>query len=384
MAAAIQENRKDIDYMNPDWMRIEVNSTSGLLVGTKSGFLVRCIHILTWMLPSNLSAKIPSKAFEHLLSDEEKATITKNQKMSEREKIRRIEKAFQKLPEQEKVKKMLDILERPENDVWGLGLRTRVDSNGVERYTYSENVYLSKLVSYMLDCEEGAFIDLCDMGAFRTNAMIDAVLNTFVVRGHEKILRELESERMKIIVDGEDAFDFLIVEGQHGGASLLRSFMESEKDWTVEKIHPEAFKDVKYTNLDNEEVSAFSELTRSFGSVKKYMASTQGLYYAFRVKTDGTYEVRLFVLIISICRLGHLQFWLEWDYARLLALVNAAYFLHGKAPWHARHNPIFEANGEQRSNGKDLFRPNIPPRGHKEGGVHSKAGEEVKITSDPS
>jgi hypothetical protein len=233
----------------------------------------------------------------------------------------------------------------------------------------------------MLDCEEGAFIDLCDMGAFRTNAMIDAVLNTFVVRGHDKILRELESARMKIIVDGDDAFDFLIVEGQHGGTSLLRSFIESKKGWTVEKIHPKAFEDVKYNNLNNEDVSVFSELTRGFGSDKKYMSSTQGLYYAFREKEDGTYEVRLFVIIISICRLGHLQIWLEWDYARLLALVNAAYFLHGKVPWNAQHNPIFKANGEQRSDGKDLFRPNIPPRGHKEEGVHSKAGEEVKITS---
>ena len=302
--------------------------------------------------------------------------------MSETEKILLIEEAFDQFTEDERAEKMLEILEDPKNDVWGLVLRTREASNGITKYTYSENVYLSKLLSYMLDCEEGAFIDLCDMGAFRTNAMIDAVLNTFVVRGHDKILKELESARMKIIVEeDEDAFDFLIVEGQHGGTSLLRSFIESEKGWTVEKIHPEAFKDVKYTNLKNEEVSAFSELKRSFRSVQKYMASTQGLYYAFRVKQDGTYEVRLFVIIISMCRLGHLQLWLLGDYARLLALVNAAYFLHRKAPWHARNNPIFKAISEQRSDGKDVFRSNIPPRGHEREGVHSKAGEEVKITS---
>jgi len=372
-----KENREGTGDMNPDWMRIEVNSTSGLLVGTERGSLVRCLHILTWMLPSNLTAKIPSQAFEHILTEAEKQTIRENPNMSEEEKILLIEETFEKFTIDEKVKKMLEILERPENDVWWLGLRTRVDANGVKRYTYSENVYLSKLLSDMLDCEQGAFIDLCDFGAFRTNAMIDAVLNTFVVRGHEKILKELESERMKIIVDEEDSFDFLIVEGQHGGTSLLNSFIESEKGWTVEKIHPKAFEDVKYNNLKNKDVSVFSELTRGFGSDEKYMSSTQGLYYAFRDKGEGEYEVRLLVVIISLCRLGHLQIWLTWDYVRLLALVNAAYFLHGKVPWNARNNPIFKAIGEQRSNGKDLYRPNIPPQIYAKEGVHPIAGAEV-------
>ena len=361
--------------MKADFVRIELNSTSGMLAGVgyfdqadtslpttlkKESFdPVPCImggDSLTWSLPSNLTAELTSSAFCDILNAEERIAI--QQDRSENEKILRISAAIDRMNAEEKELNFLKLLLKKENDVWSLGTRQAPDvtDGDLKKYTCSENVHLTKTVVGMNDLEHGALIDLCGFGAFRNYSLKDAVLGTFVVRGFEKISRENETNRAKIIVE-DDTFHFWMSEGAHGGISFLKHFKDAE--WDIMKIHPDAFEKIEFLGQDEKLVSAKEMIVSGFRSAKRYMQSWQGLYYCYRTNASGEVEVRWLFNIISICRLGHLELWLLWDYRRLLAMINVVRFLRGKRVYAFNSNPLKDALDE-RMNGR-IFRKFLKP-----------------------
>ena len=360
--------------MKPDLVRIELNSTSGMLAGVyfdqadtslpttlkKESFdPVPCIKggdSLTWSLPSNLTAELTSSAFCDILSAEERIAI--QQDRSENEKILIISGAIDRMNAEDKKSNFLKLLLKKENDVWSLGTRQAPDvtDGDLKKYTCSENVHLTKTVVGMNDLEHGALIDLCGFSAFRNYSLKDAVLGTFVVRGFEKISRENETNRAKIIVE-DDTFHFWMSEGAHGGISFLKHFKDAE--WDIMKIHPDAFEKIEFLGQDEKLVSAKEMILSGFRSAKRYMQSWQGLYYCYRKNTNGEVEVRWLFNIISLCRLGHLELWLLWDYRRLLAMINVVRFLRGKRVYAFNSNPLKDALDE-RMNGR-IFRKFLKP-----------------------
>ena len=361
--------------MKADLVRIELNSTSGMLAGVgyfdradtslpttlKKESFVPCPCImggdsLTWTLPSNLTAELTSSAFYDILNAEERIAI--QQDTSENQKILSISDAIDRMNGEDKESNFLKLLWKKENDVWSLGTRQAPDVTDGDRkkYTCSENVHLTKTVVGMNDLERGALIDLCGFGAFRNYSLKDAVLGTFVVRGFEKISRENESNRAKIIVE-DDTFHFWMSEGAHGGISFLKHFKDAE--WDIMKIHPDAFEKIEFLGQDEKLVSAREMIVSGFRSAKRYMQSWQGLYYCYRKNAKGEVEVRWLFNIISICRLGHLELWLLWDYRRLLAMINVVRFLRGKRVYAFNSNPLKDALDE-RMNGR-IFRKFLKP-----------------------
>jgi len=360
--------------MKADFVRIELNSTSGMLAGVyfdqadtslpttlkKESFdPVPCIKggdSLTWSLPSNLTAELTSSAFCDILSAEERIAI--QQDRSENEKILIISGAIDRMNAEDKKSNFLKLLLKKENDVWSLGTRQAPDvtDGDLKKYTCSENVHLTKTVVGMNDLEHGALIDLCGFGAFRNYSLKDAVLGTFVVRGFEKISRENETNRAKIIVE-DDTFHFWMSEGAHGGISFLKHFKDAE--WDIMKIHPDAFEKIEFLGQDEKLVSAKEMILSGFRSAKRYMQSWQGLYYCYRTNASGEVEVRWLFNIISLCRLGHLELWLLWDYRRLLAMINVVRFLRGKRVYAFNSNPLKDALDE-RMNGR-IFRKFLKP-----------------------
>ena len=368
--------RKKQSTMKADLTRIELNSTSGMLAGVwyydaaadyhaKASQLIGFVRSdiimggdsLTWMLPSNLTAKLTSVAFADILEPDQQSEMERTCR-SEKERISFIATVLKEMDHETKKFKFFELLTKKENDVWGLGkrqVRDVTDGNRM-KFTCSENVSMTKTVVDMNDLERGALIDLCGFGAFRTSSLIDAFLGTFVVRGFEKISRENESNRAKIIVE-DDTFHYWMCEGAHGGISFLKHF--KDEGWEVMKIHPDAFKNIEFLGQNDELVSAREMLTSGFRSTSKYMQSWQGLYYCHRKNTDGTVEVRWLLNIISLCRLGHLELWLLWDYRRLLAMINVVRFLRGKNMYAFNSNPLKDALDE-RMNGR-IFRKFLKP-----------------------
>jgi len=371
-----KSERRNQSTMKANLTRIELNSTSGMLAGVfyyeaaatfyvntlkQMGFVWMDIimggNSLTWMLASNLTAKLTSVAFADILEPNQQSEM-ESTCSSEKERISFIAKVLKEMNHETKKLKFFQLLTKKENDVYGLGRRQAPDVTDGNRmkFTCSENVSSTKTVVDMNDLERGALIDLCGFGAFRTSGLIDAVLGTFVVRGFEKISRENESNRAKIIVE-DDTFHYWMSEGAHGGISFLKHF--KDKGWDVMKIHPDAFQNIEFLGQNDELVSAREMLTSGFRSARKYMQSWQGLYYCHRKNADGTVEVRWLLNIISLCRLGHLELWLLWDYRRLLAMINVVRFLRGKRVYAFNSNPLKDALDE-RMNGR-IFRKFLKP-----------------------
>jgi hypothetical protein len=346
--------------------RIEPNSTSGMLVGCVGLviWLTHAGHSMTWFLCSNLTAKLPSVAYKDVLSDVEKEIMEK--KKSEMEKVIFLNAKIREMSEEVKKKKVLEVLRKRENDVRVVGTRERKEIGGSGKVKISsENPFMSKIVNYMFGLDKSVLIDNAGAGAFKNEKKKDSVLGTFKVRAFDKISKLMEKTRIKLIVLN-DTFHFWLSEGAWGGICNLQEFLDQE--WTVCKVHPDAFERIKFRNRKGDLESATNMLLRwsIFSNVKKYMKSWHGYYVCYKrisgeSATEEVYEVRWLLNIISLCRFGHLRLWLLNDYRELLATINVFRYLRGKRMWDYNQNPLTWAD-DKRSDGKFLVRPFLGPK----------------------
>jgi hypothetical protein len=212
----------------------------------------------------------------------------------------------------------------------------------------------------MFGFDRSVLIDNAGAGAFKDETRQDSVLGTFVVRAFDTISKSMEKARIKLIVLN-DTFHFWLSEGAWGGTCYLQEFLN--EGWTVLKIHPDAFADIKYKNRKGNLESATNMLLRWSFWPMKYMKSWHGYYCCYR-KIQGSndeYEVRWLLNIVSLCRFGHLRLWLLNDYRELLATINVFRFLCGKRMWDYNQNPLTWAD-DRRSDGKFLIRPFLGPK----------------------